>query len=108
MRDTRTTRTHKTSLRRMSCWPHHACDPTGERCQYPSQQANLSSVVISCTPPCGSLRVSVVGNRIRERPMPSLIPDFATLETRLAGLPVVKHRAREVVLIAGSRTGELL
>jgi hypothetical protein len=27
--------------------------------------------------------------------MPSLIPDFATLEKRLAGLPVVKHRARE-------------
>jgi CRP/FNR family cyclic AMP-dependent transcriptional regulator len=40
--------------------------------------------------------------------MPSLIPDFATLETKLAGLPVVKHRAREVVLIAGSRTDELL
>jgi CRP/FNR family transcriptional regulator, cyclic AMP receptor protein len=40
--------------------------------------------------------------------MPSLIPDFATLETRLAGLPVVKHRAREVVLTAGSQTGGLL
>jgi CRP/FNR family cyclic AMP-dependent transcriptional regulator len=40
--------------------------------------------------------------------MPSLIPDFSTLERKLAGLPVVKHRAREVVLAAGSRTGGLL
>ena len=40
--------------------------------------------------------------------MPSLIPDFATLERRLAGLPVVKHGAREVVLIAGSKTSGLL
>jgi hypothetical protein len=30
------------------------------------------------------------------------------LERRLAGLPVVKHRAREVVLIAGSKTGGVL
>jgi hypothetical protein len=37
--------------------------------------------------------------------MPSLIPDVATFERRLAGLPVVKHRAREVVLTAGSKTG---
>ena len=40
--------------------------------------------------------------------MPSLIPDFATLERTLAGLPVVKHRAREVVLTAGSKTSVLL
>jgi CRP/FNR family cyclic AMP-dependent transcriptional regulator len=40
--------------------------------------------------------------------MPSLIPDFATLERTLAGLPVVKHRAREVLLTAGSKTGVLL
>jgi CRP-like cAMP-binding protein len=40
--------------------------------------------------------------------MPSLIPDFATLERRLADLAVVKHRAREVVLTAGSKTGRLL
>ena len=40
--------------------------------------------------------------------MPSLVPDFATLERRLAGLPVVKHGAREVVLTAGSKTGGLL
>ena len=40
--------------------------------------------------------------------MPSLIPDFATLERTLAGLPVVKHRAREVLLTAGSKTGALL
>jgi hypothetical protein len=33
---------------------------------------------------------------------------LATLERRLAGLPVVKHRAREVVLTAGSKTGGLL
>src|SRR5262245_28631823 len=37
--------------------------------------------------------------------MPSLAPDIAM---RLAGLPVVKHRAQEVVLIAGSMTGGLL
>src|SRR5262249_6141649 len=47
-------------------------------------------------------------DRKRERPMPSLVPDFATLERRLAGLPVVKHGAREVVLTAGSKTGGLL
>ena len=40
--------------------------------------------------------------------MPSLIPDFATFERRLAGLPVVKHGAGEVVLTAGSKTSELL
>jgi CRP/FNR family cyclic AMP-dependent transcriptional regulator len=40
--------------------------------------------------------------------MPSLIPDVATFEGRLAGLPVVKHPARETVLSAGSRTGKLL
>src|SRR5262249_15375636 len=44
----------------------------------------------------------------RERPMPSRVPDFATLERRLAGLPVVKHPAREVVLTAGSKTGKVL
>jgi CRP-like cAMP-binding protein len=38
--------------------------------------------------------------------MPSLIPDFATWG--FAGLPVVKHGAREVVLTAGSQTGRLL
>ena len=40
--------------------------------------------------------------------MPSLIPDAAAFERRLAGLPVVKHPAREVVLTAGSKTGRLL
>lgn len=40
--------------------------------------------------------------------MTSLIPDFPTLERRLESLPVVKHPAREVVLTAGSKTGELL
>ena len=40
--------------------------------------------------------------------MPSLIPDFATFESRLADLPVVKYRAREVVLTAGSKTSGLL
>ena len=40
--------------------------------------------------------------------MASLIPDFATLERRLAGLPVVQHRAHEVILAAGSQTGGLL
>jgi len=32
--------------------------------------------------------------------MPSLIPDVAAFERRLAGLPVVKHPAHEVVLTA--------
>jgi len=40
--------------------------------------------------------------------MPSLIPDVAFMERKLAGLPVVKHRAREVVLTAGSKTDRLL
>jgi CRP-like cAMP-binding protein len=40
--------------------------------------------------------------------MPSLIPDAAAFERRLAGLPVEKHPARQVVLAAGSQTGRLL
>ena len=40
--------------------------------------------------------------------MPSLIPDVAVFERRLADLPVVKHPAHEVVLTAGSKTGRLL
>jgi len=40
--------------------------------------------------------------------MSSLIPTVDTLERRLAGLPVVKHPAREVVVSAGSQTGRLL
>jgi CRP/FNR family transcriptional regulator, cyclic AMP receptor protein len=40
--------------------------------------------------------------------MPSLIPDTAAFEKRLAGLPIVKHPADEVVLTAGSKTGRLL
>jgi CRP-like cAMP-binding protein len=40
--------------------------------------------------------------------MPSLIPDVAALERRLAGLPVLKHAAHETVLIAGATTGRLL
>ena len=40
--------------------------------------------------------------------MPSLIPDVAAFERRLADLPVVKHPAHEVVLTAGSKTGRLL
>jgi CRP/FNR family transcriptional regulator, cyclic AMP receptor protein len=39
--------------------------------------------------------------------MSSLIPDVAALERRLAGLPVVKHPAREAILRAGSKTGKL-
>jgi CRP/FNR family transcriptional regulator, cyclic AMP receptor protein len=39
--------------------------------------------------------------------MPSLIPDVAALERRLAGLPVVKHPAHEAVLSAGSKTDKL-
>ena len=40
--------------------------------------------------------------------MPSLIPDVAAFERRLAGLPIVKHPASHVVLSAGSKTGTLL
>ncbi len=40
--------------------------------------------------------------------MTSLIPNAAALERRLAGLPVVKHQAHEVVMAAGHRTGKLL
>jgi CRP/FNR family transcriptional regulator, cyclic AMP receptor protein len=40
--------------------------------------------------------------------MPSLIPDVAAFEKRLASLPVVQHAAREAVLTAGSKTGRLL
>jgi signal-transduction protein with cAMP-binding, CBS, and nucleotidyltransferase domain len=40
--------------------------------------------------------------------MSSLIQDFATFKKRLSRLPVVAHRAGEVVLTAGSKTGELL
>src|SRR5262249_34664577 len=40
--------------------------------------------------------------------MPTLIPDVAAFERRLAALPVVKHPASEIVLAAGSKTGKLL
>src|SRR3954453_5385274 len=40
--------------------------------------------------------------------MASLIPDVAAFESRLAGLPVEKHPAREAVLSAGSKTGNML
>src|SRR5262249_7505292 len=40
--------------------------------------------------------------------MPSLIPDAAAFERRLAGLPIVKHPASQVVLAARSKTGRLL
>ena len=39
--------------------------------------------------------------------MPALIPDAAAFERRLAGLPVIKHPARQIVLAAGSKTGRL-
>src|SRR5262252_10867848 len=39
--------------------------------------------------------------------MPSLIPDAAAFERRLAGLPIVKHSASQVVLAAGSKTSRL-
>src|SRR5215831_11354892 len=43
----------------------------------------------------------------KEVSMVEPVPDTATLETRLAGLPVIKHAARQVVLGAGSKTGRL-
>jgi len=38
----------------------------------------------------------------------SLIPGVGALERRLAGLPLVKHPGRKVVMSAGSQTGRLL
>jgi CRP/FNR family cyclic AMP-dependent transcriptional regulator len=43
----------------------------------------------------------------KEVSMLELVPDAAALERRLAGLPVIKHPARQVVLDAGSKTGRL-
>jgi CRP/FNR family transcriptional regulator, cyclic AMP receptor protein len=40
--------------------------------------------------------------------MPSLIPGAAAFERRLAGLPLAKHPAGQVVLASGSKTGRLL
>jgi CRP-like cAMP-binding protein len=40
--------------------------------------------------------------------MPSIIPDAAAFERRLAGLQIAKHPASQVVLSAGSKTGRLL
>src|SRR3974390_1488494 len=40
--------------------------------------------------------------------MLDLVPNAAALERRVAGLPVIKHPARQVVLGAGSKTGRLL
>ena len=51
---------------------------------------------------------SLFKSQKKEASMPSLIPDVAAFERRLAGLPVVKHPAHEVVLTAGSKTGRLL
>jgi hypothetical protein len=39
--------------------------------------------------------------------MPSLIPDVAAFERKLAGLPVMKYPAHGAVLTAGSKTGRL-
>jgi hypothetical protein len=64
------------------------------------------SIVISCRLPCASLRRSAVHEPRKK--MPSLIPDVAAFESRLASLPVEKHSAREAVLSAGSKTGKLL
>jgi CRP/FNR family cyclic AMP-dependent transcriptional regulator len=43
----------------------------------------------------------------KEVSMLELVPNAAALERRLAGLPVIKHPARQVVLGAGSKTGRL-
>ena len=40
--------------------------------------------------------------------MPSLVSDAAAFEKKFAVLPVVKHPAREAVLTAGTKTGQLL
>jgi CRP/FNR family transcriptional regulator, cyclic AMP receptor protein len=65
------------------------------------------SIVISCMLPCARLG-RYHYSRAEERIMPSLISDVAGFESRLAGLPVEKHSAREAVLSAGSKTGKLL
>ena len=39
--------------------------------------------------------------------MLELVPGAAAFEKRLAGLPVIKHPARHVVLGTGSKTGRL-
>jgi CRP-like cAMP-binding protein len=39
--------------------------------------------------------------------MPSLIPDVAAFERKLAGLPVMKYPAHGTVLAGGSKTGRL-
>ena len=38
--------------------------------------------------------------------MPSLIPDVAAFEKRLAGLPVIKHPARQIVLSRWLENGQ--
>src|SRR6516225_4629366 len=43
----------------------------------------------------------------KEVSMLELVPNAAALERRLAGLPVIKHPARQVLLGAGSKTGRL-
>jgi len=43
----------------------------------------------------------------KELSMLELVPNAAALERRLAGLPVTKHPAHQVVLAAGSKTGKL-
>src|SRR5204863_7619939 len=65
------------------------------------------SIVISCMLPCARLR-RYRYSRAEERTMPSLIPDVAAFESRLAALPREKHAAREAVLSVGSKTGKLL
>jgi len=65
------------------------------------------SIVISCMLPFARLR-RYRYSRAEERTMPSLIPDVAAFESRLAALPREKHAAREAVLSAGSKTGKLL
>src|SRR5262245_29921643 len=57
---------------------------------------------------CSSLRTLGLEKEKGEILMPSLIPDFATVERGLKGLPLVKYRAGEIVLTAGSKTNELL
>jgi hypothetical protein len=52
---------------------------------------------LELAPLCSSLHVLWLAAK-KGTALPSLIPDFATLQRSLAGLPVVKHLAREIVL----------
>lgn len=72
-------------------------------------QADINPIRLLSFLTCNHVVGSVCIHELKKKEpsMPSLIPDVAAFEKRLAGLPVVKHPAREAVLTAGSKTGKL-